>query len=99
VYQYTADAVLLEDEPVVGREALLAMARTMKPLSSVTITPERTEGHGSLAYVYGRASWVNGRPPDTGTTPRVRVVMIWRKEGRRPVASAQETFLPMSSGK
>ncbi|MBS1199441.1 MAG: hypothetical protein H6R27_119 [Proteobacteria bacterium] len=56
------------------REALLEVARSMKPLSSVTIAPERTVGDGNLAYTYGRASWVNGRPPDAGATTYVRVV-------------------------
>jgi ketosteroid isomerase-like protein len=97
VYLYTEDAVLLEPgaESVVGREALLQMARSMTPLSSVVISPLRTEGDGNLAYVYGDASWVNGRPPNAGATTKVRLVMIWRKgqDGRWRVA--QEVFSPV----
>ena len=96
VYMYTEAAVLLEPEgaPVEGREALLQMARSMKPLSSVTISAERTAGHGDLAYTYGRASWVNGRPPDAGPTTNVRLVMIWRKEADGAWRVAQEVFAP-----
>src|SRR5689334_4409917 len=47
VDHYTEDAVLLESgsPPVQGRAALLEMARTMKPLSSVVINPAHTEGN------------------------------------------------------
>src|SRR5262245_55570616 len=82
VYMYTEDAVFLEAgaPPIVGRQALLDMAKSMKPLSSVTISPERTVGAGNLAFVYCTASWVNGRPPGTGSTSRVRGVIIWQKQ-------------------
>src|SRR5574341_735437 len=68
VYAYTEDAVFVgPGAPAVqGRAALLQMARAMTPLSSVSITPLRTEGAGNLAYVCGRASWVSGRPPNAG---------------------------------
>jgi uncharacterized protein (TIGR02246 family) len=96
VYLYTEDAVLLEpgSAPVEGRQALLEMARAMPPLSSVVISPIHTEGHGNLAYTYGSASWVNGRPPDTGDATKVRVVMIWRKEPDGVWRIAQEVFTP-----
>jgi uncharacterized protein (TIGR02246 family) len=82
VYHYTEDAMFVgPGAPAVqGREALLAMAKAMQPLSSVSIVPLRTEGSGSIAYTYAEGSWVNGRPPSTGTTTHVRLVIVWRKE-------------------
>jgi ketosteroid isomerase-like protein len=99
VEYYTEDAVLLESgaPPVQGRPALLEMARVMKPLSSVIINPEHTEGNAKLAFVYGTGSWVNGRPPTTGNTTRVRLLMIWRKEADGHWRIAQEIFLPSGS--
>lgn len=70
---YTEDAVFLESSgPMSGRQALLDMAKTMTPLSSVTITPLRTVGHGDLAYVYCTGSWINGRSPNVGSKSAVR---------------------------
>lgn len=96
VYMYTEDAVFLEAgaPPIVGRQALLEMAKSMKPLSSVTISPERTVGVGNLAYVYCTGSWVNGRPPDTGSPSRVRGVIIWQKQGDGRWRVVQEVLLP-----
>ncbi len=92
VYQYTEDAVFVAPgaAAVQGREALLDMARAMKPLSSVSIVALRTEGSGNLAYVYGLASWVNGRPPDVGTSVNLRLIIIWRKEADGRWRVAQE---------
>ncbi len=83
VYEYTQDATFVHPSApaIQGREALLQFARSMAPLSSVVITPIRTEGQGTLAYVYGRGTWVNGRPPAGGSQSRVRLVIVWRKEG------------------
>jgi len=90
VSEYTEDAVFDGggDHPVRGREELLAMAMAMKPLSSVSIRPLRTEGHGDLAAVWIEASWVSGRPPDQGAGVDVRGMILWRKEpdGRWKVA-------------
>jgi ketosteroid isomerase-like protein len=90
VFEYTEDAVFDGggDHAVQGREALLAMATAMKPLSSVSIRPLRTEGRGDLATVWFEASWVSGSPPDTGATVDVRGTILWRKEpdGRWRVA-------------
>ena len=96
VYLYTEDAVFLEagGPPVAGRPALLEMAKAMKPLSSVTFSAERTVGAGTLAYVYGTASWVNGRPPDAGSTSRVRGVIIWQKQADGRWRVAQEVLAP-----
>ncbi len=82
VYHYTEDAVFVgPGAPAVqGREGLLQMARAMQPLSSVSITALRTEGDGNMAYTYGAATWVNGRPPNAGATTHVRMVIVWRKE-------------------
>lgn len=82
VYAYTEDAIFVGPggHVVEGREALLAMANGMSPLSSVVMTPLKTEGSGDLAYTDFRGSWVNGRPPETRGTSNVRGVIIWRKE-------------------
>jgi ketosteroid isomerase-like protein len=82
VYHCTEDAIFVgPGAPAVeGREALLAMAKAMQPLSSVSLVALRTEGSGNIAYTYGEATWVNGRPPSTGTTTHVRLVIVWRKE-------------------
>ena len=80
---YASDAVFVGPggPPVEGRAALLAMASAMRPLSSVTITPERTIGHGRIACVYGHGGWVSGRPPEEGS-PRIdlTMVIVWRKD-------------------
>jgi hypothetical protein len=53
VFDYTEDAVFDGggDHAPVGRESLLVMARSMRPLSSVSIRPLRTEGREGLAAV------------------------------------------------
>lgn len=95
VYMYTEDAVFLESSgPVSGRPALLSMAKTMAPLSSVTITPLRTVGHGDLAYVYCTGSWVNGRSTNAGPRSNVRGVLIWRKQADGKWLIAQEVLVP-----
>ena len=79
VFAYTEDAVFDAggDHAVEGREALLAMARTMQPLSSMTIEPLRTEGHGPLATVWVKGSWVSG---GQGAPVHVRGVLVWRRD-------------------
>lgn len=96
VYMYTEDAGLLEagSDPLQGRAKLLELAQAMQPMSSVTITPARTEGHGNLAYMYGTASWVNGRPPQTGPTSHVHLLIVWRKEADGQWRVAQEVLIP-----
>lgn len=92
VYAYTEDAMFVgPGAPAVqGREALLKMAKAMNPLSSVSIKALRTEGNGNLAYVYGEASWVNGRSPNEGSTTNLRLVIVWRKEADGQWRVAQE---------
>ena len=92
VYAYTEDAVFVAPgaPAVQGRAALLQMAKAMKPLSSVSIKALRTEGSGDLAYVYGHASWVSGRPPNAGPVTNVRLIIVWRKEADRQWRVAQE---------
>lgn len=92
VYIYTEDAIFVgPGAPAVeGRDALLQMARAMNPLSSVSITPIRTEGDGNVACVYGRGSWVSGRPPNQGRESKVRLLIVWRKEGDGQWRVAQE---------
>jgi ketosteroid isomerase-like protein len=94
VYSYTEDAVFAPSgaPTVVGRNALLELARTMKPLSSVRIRTERTEGSGNVAATFGTGTWVNGRPPNAGSTTAVRFVIVWRKESDGRWRIAQEMF-------
>ena len=101
VYLYAENAVFLEAgaPPVVGRAALLEMAKGMRPLSSVTISPERTVGVGDLAYVYCTASWVTGRPPETGSTSRVRGVIIWQRQADKRWRVVQEVLVPEPEAK
>ena len=96
VNMYTEDAGLLEagSEPLEGRAKLLELARSMQPMSSVTISVTRTEGHGRIAYMYGAASWVNGRPPQAGSTSKVHFVIVWRKELDGQWRVAQEVLVP-----
>lgn len=82
VYEYTEDAVFDGggEHAVAGRESLLAMAGSMRPLRSVSIRPLRTEGSGDLAVVWAEASWSSG-PADTEPTDvEVRGIIVWRKE-------------------
>jgi uncharacterized protein (TIGR02246 family) len=92
VYSYTEDAVFVAPgaPAVQGRAALLQMASAMKPLSSVSLQPIRTEGSANLATVYAHGSWVNGRPPEAGSTSKVRLIIVWRKEADGQWRIAQE---------
>ncbi|MFO1401711.1 MAG: DUF4440 domain-containing protein [Steroidobacteraceae bacterium] len=96
VYMYTEDAGLLEagSEPLEGRAQLLELAHSMQPMSSVTITPTRMEGHGTIAYMYGVATWVDGHPPNAGPTTKVHLVIVWRKESDGQWRVAQEALVP-----
>lgn len=82
VLDYTEDAVFDGggEEAVVGRESLLAMARSMRPLGSVSIRPLRTEGRAGLAAVWVQASWVSGPAESQPTAVDVRGILVWRKE-------------------
>ena len=90
VYHYTEDAIFVSPAgpAVQGRAALLDMARTMHRLSSVLITPLRTETSGSMASVYARGSWVSGAHTGAPATTNIRAIIVWRKEldGRWRVA-------------
>ena len=96
VHAYTEDAVFVAPgaPAVQGREALLEMARAMKPLSSVSIQALRTEGSENLAYVYGLASWVSGRPASVGARVDVRFVIVWRREADGQWRVAHEMLNP-----
>lgn len=80
VLEYAEDAVFDGggEHAVEGREALLDMARSMRPLSSLTLEPLRTEGHGPLATVWFKSSWLSGEGQDAATV-HVRGVIVWRK--------------------
>jgi ketosteroid isomerase-like protein len=92
VYHYTEDAVFVGPggPAVQGRAALLDMAKAMHRLSSVVITPLRTETSGRVASVYARASWVTGAQTSAPTTTNVRGIMVWRKESDGRWRVAQE---------
>ena len=82
VHHYTEDATFDGggEHAVVGRESLLAMARSMRPLGSVSIRPLRTEGRDGLAAVWAEASWVSGPGQSDPTDVVVRGIMLWRRE-------------------
>jgi uncharacterized protein (TIGR02246 family) len=82
VFEYTEDAVFDGggEHAIVGRESLLAMARSMRPLRSVSIHPLRTEGRDGLAAVWVEASWVSGPAETEPTSVDVRGTILWRKE-------------------
>lgn len=82
VLEYTEDAVFDRggEDAVVGRDSLLAMARSMRPLRAMSIRPLRTEGRGGLVAVWAEASWVSGPAEGDRTTVGVRGMILWRKE-------------------
>lgn len=82
VLDYTEDAVFDGggEQAVVGRESLLAMARSMSPLRSVSLRPLRTEGCEGWASVWMEASWVSGAPGVEPKNVQVRGIIVWRKE-------------------
>jgi len=81
VYDYTEDAVFDGgDHAVVGREALLAMARSMRPLREISIRPLRTEGRDGLATVWAEASWTGGSDESVASRVEVRGILLWRRE-------------------
>jgi len=82
VFGYTDDAVFDAggEHATVGRGSLLDMARSMRPLRSVSIRPVRTEGREGLAAVWVEASWVSGPTDSEPTTVDVRGMLVWRKE-------------------
>lgn len=92
VSHYTEDAIFVSPgaPAVQGRDALLQMATAMRPLSSVVITPLRTDGSGNVAAVYARASWMSGANTSSPTTTNVRVIIVWRKESDGRWRVAQE---------
>jgi ketosteroid isomerase-like protein len=82
VFDYTADAVFDGggDHAVVGRDALLAMAASMRQLREVRIRPLRTEGREGLAAVWADTSWVSGSAEGDPANVQVRGMILWRKE-------------------
>jgi ketosteroid isomerase-like protein len=92
VYHYTEDAVFVAPggPAIQGRDALLKLAKAMRPLSSVQITPLRTEASGDVAAVYARGSWVSGTQAGSSATTNVRAIIVWRKEADGQWRVAQE---------
>jgi ketosteroid isomerase-like protein len=82
VFDYTADAVFDGggEHAVVGRDSLLAMATSMRPLTQVSIKPLRTEGCDGLAAVWVEGSWVSGSAEGEATKVEVRGMILWRRE-------------------
>lgn len=78
VDHYTEDAVFDAggEHAVEGRQALLEMARSMRPLSEVSIRPLRTLGNGDLAVVWTEGSWISGE-----RKVQVRGIIVWRRDG------------------
>jgi ketosteroid isomerase-like protein len=88
VDHYTDDAVFdAGGHAVVGREALLEMARGMRRLSDVEIRHLRTDAAGDVAAVWAEASWTSGEGDDAHRVD-VRGVMVWRRgaDGRWRIA-------------
>jgi hypothetical protein len=77
-----------------GRAQLLDLAKSMQPMSSVMFTPIRTEGHGTMGYTYGAATWVNGRPPNAVSKSQVHLIIARRKESDGQWRVAQEVLVP-----
>jgi ketosteroid isomerase-like protein len=82
VYDYTSDAVFDGggEHAIVGRDSLLAMASSMRPLTHVSIRPLRTEGRDGLATVWVEGSWVSGSAESGPINVAVRGMILWRKE-------------------
>ncbi|HET7069001.1 MAG TPA: nuclear transport factor 2 family protein [Nocardioides sp.] len=82
VHDYTSDAVFDAggEHAVVGRDALLAMASSMRPLRQVSIRPLRTEGRDGLATVWVEGSWVSGSAESGPMDVAARGILVWRKE-------------------
>lgn len=82
VFHYTSDAVFDGggEHAVVGRDALLAMATSMRSLTEVSIRPLRTEGRDGLATVWVEGSWVSGAAEGDPTNVGVRGILLWRRE-------------------
>lgn len=101
VDHYTEDAVFVAPgaPAVQGREALLRMAESMRPLSAVRIQDLKTDGSGTVAAVYGRGSWINGTGASTQSTTNVRLLIVWRKGGDGRWRIAQELLHPEPSPK
>ncbi len=101
VYHYTEDAVFVSPgaPTVQGRNALLQMAKAMRPLSALVITPLRTEASGNVAAVYGRVSWVSGAQTSAATATNVRLIIVWRKEQDGQWRVAQELLHAEPAGK
>jgi uncharacterized protein (TIGR02246 family) len=82
VDHYTDDAIFVAPgmAAIEGRDALLAHARQMTPLSSARIDAQTSDGDGDIAATLGSASWVNGPKGSDATTSRVRFLIVWRRE-------------------
>jgi ketosteroid isomerase-like protein len=81
VYDYTEDAVFDGgDHAVVGREALLDMARSMRALREISIRPLRTEGRDGLVTVWAEASWTGVSDEGGASRVEVRGILLWRRE-------------------
>jgi len=91
VYWYTEDAMFVGpgEAPVQGRAALLEMAKSMTPLRSLKITPQRIESSGTLAYAFVRGQWMSDGSGATETT-RVRALLVLRREADGHWRVAQE---------
>ncbi len=76
VGHYTDDAIFVgHGRPVlVGRDALLAYAAQMPPITSLQIEPLDTDGDGDVATVLANVTGEVG-----GVALRVRSLLVWRR--------------------
>ena len=94
-YAYAEDATFcMASAPAVeGRQEMLRRAKTQ--LFSVSLQPLATEGHGNLAYVYGRFSCFVGRTAvSVGAPIHLRFLIVWRKESDGVWRIAKEFLNP-----
>jgi ketosteroid isomerase-like protein len=77
VYSYTEDAVFLgPGRPAIeGRDAFLAWAADVPPISSFEIEVLSIDGSGEMAAMVADASWEQGDTP-----VRLRSLLVWRRD-------------------
>jgi uncharacterized protein (TIGR02246 family) len=83
---YTEDAALMPpNQPMVqGREAILAWAEAVPPMTEFSITPVEIDGCGDLAYVRGTGAWTitpEGAPEPIQETAKYVEIRRKQKDG------------------
>lgn len=82
VRHYTEDAVFDGggEAAFVGRQALLDLSRSMRPMRAVALTPLRTEASGDLAVIWFTGSWRSGPESEAAASTQVRGLLVMRRE-------------------